>query len=84
MPHSPRQGRLGAPLRVRLSRFPSSLLHVSTLRASILRAAEVAGLRLVGLEKRPDGTVKFEFGDLEEQSNENWFAGGPLYKSATS
>jgi hypothetical protein len=47
-------------------------------------AAEVAGLRLVGLEKRPDGTVKFEFGDPEEQSNENWFAGGPLYKSATS
>jgi hypothetical protein len=35
-----------------------------------------AGVRLVGLEKRPDGTVKFEFGEFEE---EDWRAGSPLY-----
>jgi hypothetical protein len=35
-----------------------------------------AGVRLVGLEKRPDGSVKFEFGDFEE---EDWRAGSPLY-----
>lgn len=39
-------------------------------------AANGAGLRLVGLEKRPDGTVKFEFGEYEE---EDWRAGSPLY-----
>jgi hypothetical protein len=26
---------------------------------------EKAGLRLVGIEKRPDGSVKFEFGEFE-------------------
>jgi hypothetical protein len=35
-----------------------------------------AGVRLVGLEKRPDGSVKFEFGQFEE---EDWRAGSPLY-----
>ena len=39
--------------------------------------AENAGLRLVGIEKRPDGTVKLEFGDLEA-ANDFW-AGSPLY-----
>ena len=28
-------------------------------------AAENAGLRLIGLEKRPDGTLKFEFGEFD-------------------
>ena len=46
-------------------------------------AANGAGLRLVGLEKRPDGTVKFEFGDFEDlPDNSRWFAGSPLYKGA--
>ena len=40
-------------------------------------AAEKAGLRLAALEKRPDGTVKMEFGDLEA-ANDFW-AGSPLY-----
>jgi hypothetical protein len=61
------------------------------VRAVRISAAEIerakdecakAGVRLVGLEKRPDGSVKFEFGE-PDFSNENWFAGGPLYKSAS-
>jgi hypothetical protein len=36
-------------------------------------AAEDAGLRLVGLEKRPDGTVKLEFG--EWAANDDWRVG---------
>jgi hypothetical protein len=39
--------------------------------------AEKAGLRLMALEKRPDGTVKLEFGD-PEAANDFW-AGSPLY-----
>jgi hypothetical protein len=39
--------------------------------------AEKAGLRLAALEKRPDGTVKMEFGDLEA-ANDFW-TGSPLY-----
>ena len=39
--------------------------------------AEKAGLRLVGLQKSPDGTVKFEFGEFE--ANDDWRAGSPLY-----
>jgi hypothetical protein len=40
-------------------------------------AANNAGLRLVGLEKRPDGTIKFEFGEYE--TVDDWRAGSPLY-----
>ena len=43
--------------------------------------AENAGLRLVGFEKRPDGTVKLEFGDLEPAND--WRAGSPLYDKAS-
>lgn len=39
--------------------------------------AEKAGLRLVGYEKRPDGTIKLEFGDV---SNDDWRDGSPLYE----
>ena len=39
--------------------------------------AEKAGLRLVGLQKSPDGTVKFEFGEFE--ASNDWRAGSPLY-----
>lgn len=39
-------------------------------------AAEEAGLRLVGLEKRPDGTVKFEFGEYERG---DFWDGSPLF-----
>lgn len=41
--------------------------HARITPADILRAktaAEEAGLRLIGLEKRPDGTVKLEFGEF--------------------
>lgn len=41
-------------------------------------AAEKAGLRLVGLQKSPDGTVKFEFGEYQP-INDDWRAGSPLY-----
>jgi hypothetical protein len=39
--------------------------------------AEKAGLRLTALEKRPDGTVKMEFGEFEAAND--WRAGSPLY-----
>lgn len=41
-------------------------------------AAEAAGLRLTAMEKRPDGTVKFEFGEFND--NDDWRAGSPLYE----
>lgn len=40
-------------------------------------AAEKAGLRLKALEKRPDGTIKFEFGEWEPAND--WREGSPLY-----
>ena len=42
--------------------------------------AEKAGLRLTALEKRPDGTVKFEFGEIN--ANDDWREGSPLYGHA--
>lgn len=36
--------------------------------------AENAGLRLAGIEKRPDGTVKLEFGELSAL-NDDWRSG---------
>jgi hypothetical protein len=42
---------------------------------------EKAGMRLVGIEKRPDGTVTFEFGESDGVTG-NWFAGSPLYRDA--
>lgn len=44
--------------------------------------AEKAGLRLTALEKRPDGTIKLEFGELEQQGDD-WRAGSPLYERAS-
>jgi hypothetical protein len=44
-------------------------------------AAEKAGLRLSALEKRPDGTIKLEFGD-PAAVNDDWRDGSPLYGSA--
>lgn len=41
-------------------------------------AANDAGVKLVGFEKRPDGTIKLEFGDYGE---EDWRAGSPLYEA---
>jgi hypothetical protein len=41
--------------------------------------AEAAGLRLAGLEKRPDGTVRLEFAEFEAA---DWRAGSPLYERA--
>ena len=54
---------------------------MATLAADISSAkaaAEKNGLRLLALEKRPDGTVKLEFGDFEPV-NDDWRAGSPLY-----
>lgn len=39
--------------------------------------SERAGLRLVGYEKRPDGSIKLEFGEWE--TNDDWKAASPLY-----
>jgi hypothetical protein len=41
-------------------------------------AAEKAGLRLAAVERKPDGTVRWEFG--EEADNDDWRAGSPLYE----
>jgi hypothetical protein len=41
--------------------------------------AEKAGLRLAALEKRPDGTVKMEFGEFSG-ANDDWREGSPLYQ----
>jgi hypothetical protein len=52
--------------------------------AEISRAkdeCEKAGVRLVGLEKRPDGTLKFEFGEFEDITGD-WRDGSPLYGQA--
>lgn len=55
-------------------------LRVSSADISQAKAAaEKAGLRLVAFEKRPDGTVKLEFGEPEEA--DDWRAGSPLYKA---
>jgi hypothetical protein len=46
--------------------------HARITPADIVRAksaAEEAGLRLTGLEKRPDGTVKLEFGEFAGNSD---------------
>jgi hypothetical protein len=59
--------------------------HARISAADIVRAreaAESAGLRLAGIEKRPDGTVKLEFADLGTEDGSHWFAGSPLYKDA--
>lgn len=53
--------------------------NVRISAAEISRAkdeCEKAGVRLVGMEKRPDGTLKFEFGEFEEEDYRN---GSPLY-----
>jgi hypothetical protein len=41
-------------------------------------AAEKAGLRLTALEKRPDGSVKLEFGEFSPLGDD-WKAESPLY-----
>jgi len=46
--------------------------HARISAAEIVRAkteAEKAGLRLTGLEKRPDGTIKFEFAEFAHTSD---------------
>lgn len=42
-------------------------------------AAEKAGLRLSALERKPDGTIRLEFGE-QEPDNDDWRAGSPLYQ----
>ena len=39
--------------------------------------AEANGLRLAGLEKKPDGSVRLEFGEWEPAND--WRDGSPLY-----
>lgn len=45
-------------------------------------AADKAGLRLVGFEVKPDGTIRLEFGDWS-QDNDDWRSGSPLYEQAS-
>lgn len=44
-------------------------------------AAADAGLRLVAMEKRPDGTLKFEFAEVV--ANDDWRDGSPLWDERT-
>lgn len=56
-------------------------VRVRITSAEIERAkleTEKAGLRLVGIEKHPDGTIKFEFGE-PVAFNDDWREGSPLY-----
>jgi hypothetical protein len=58
--------------------------QVRITSAEISRAKDEcakAGVRLVGLEKRPDGTLKFEFGEFGP-FEDDWKAGSPLYGEA--
>jgi len=41
-------------------------------------AADKAGLCLKGYEVRPDGSIKLEFGEIEE--HDDWRDGSPLYQ----
>jgi hypothetical protein len=55
--------------------------HVRISAAEIARAKEAAmdaGLCLSAIEKRPDGTVKLEFG--APGMPDDWRAGSPLYE----
>jgi hypothetical protein len=57
--------------------------HARVSPADVIHAravAEKAGLRLAAIEKRPDGTIKLEFGEFEE---EDWRAGSPLFDGKT-
>jgi hypothetical protein len=56
--------------------------QVRITSAEIERAkleTEKAGLRLIGIEKKPDGTVKFEFGEFEPITDD-WRIGTPFEK----
>jgi hypothetical protein len=55
--------------------------RVSISQAEVQRAraaADKAGLRLKAVERRPDGSVRFEFAD-DTADNDDWRAGSPLY-----
>jgi hypothetical protein len=44
-----------------------------------VKAAEKAGYRVAGYEIKPDGAIKVELGDQQE---EDWRSGSPLYSRA--
>ena len=55
--------------------------RVSISSAEVKRAkaaADNAGLRLKAVERKPDGSVRFEFTD-EADNDDDWRAGSPLY-----
>ena len=54
----------------------ASLSQAEVARAKA--AAEKAGLRLAAVERKPDGSVRWEFG-AEEANDDDWRAGSPLY-----
>jgi hypothetical protein len=62
---------------------PSGL---SLLRVSVLRTAPAIarGCAWSGLRSGPMERLSLSSAIQRSFSNENWFAGGPLYKSATS
>jgi hypothetical protein len=58
---------------------PARISAADILRAKT--AAEEAGLRLVGLEKRPDGSIKLEFGE-PQAFNDDWRVGTAFERHA--
>lgn len=42
-------------------------------------AADKAGLRLAAVERRPDGSVRWEFDKEAADNDDDWRAGSPLY-----
>jgi hypothetical protein len=55
----------------------ASLSTAEVVRATA--AAAKSGLRLVAVERKPDGTVRWEFGDSQPDNDDFW-DGSPLYE----
>jgi hypothetical protein len=47
-----------------------------------VRAAEKAGLSVGRVRIEPSGAIEIVAGEGEKVDSSNWFAGGPLYRSA--
>ena len=47
-----------------------------------VKAAEKAGLCVGRVRIEPDGAIEIIAGEPDKDNNGNWFAGGPLYRSA--
>jgi hypothetical protein len=58
----------------------ASLSTAEVIRATA--AAAKAGLHLVAVEKKPDGTIRVEFGE-NKPDNDDFWTGSPLFEERT-